>query len=92
MPGLQLHIVLTNQARALRHIHLLILVDSHLNRQHRQQQGLVAIFNHNRVENTIHLAINGVINDMIQIQAKHGTVTGGDIGVKTVETKEIKQN
>ena len=89
MPGLQLHIVLTNQARALRRINLLILVDSNLNHQ---QQGRVAHSNHNRVENTIHLAINGVINDMIQIQAKHGTVISGDIGVKTVETKEIKQN
>ena len=88
MPGLQLHIVLTNQARALRHINLLILVDSNLNRQHHQQQGLVAIFNHNRVENTIHLAINGVINDKIQIQEKRGIVISGDIGVETVETKE----
>ena len=82
----------TNQARALHRINLLILVDSNLNHQHHQQQGPVALSNHNRVENTIHLAINGVINDMIQIQAKHGTVISGDIGVKTVETKEIKQN
>ena len=52
----------------------------------------MAHFNHNRVANTIQLEINGVINDKIQIQEMFGIVTGGDIGVKTVETKEIKQN
>ena len=48
----------------------------------------MAHFNHNPVANMIQLETNGVINDKIQIQEMFGIVTGGDIGVKTVETKE----
>ena len=52
----------------------------------------MAHFNHNLVANMIQPETNGVINDKIQIQEMCGIVTGGDIGVKTVETKENKEN
>ena len=74
-----------NQARVQHRINPLTLANTNLN----HRQGVhVAYFNHNLVANMIQPETNGVINDKIQIQEMFGIVTGGDIGVKTVETKE----